>query len=93
MAECRRVKGNSQGEMSEEMENLRVEIGINILKQQMHQDKLKQTAEKIQVMEDNLPNILKTVYQEDKERIMDQSQDEMLVLRAFSQRKTDTKYF
>ena len=79
--------------MSEEMENLRVEIGINILKQQMHQDKLKQTAEKIQVMEDNLPNILKTVYQEDKERIMDQSQDEMLVLRAFSQRKTDTKYF
>jgi|TARA_B110000285_G_C15099218_1_gene603982 hypothetical protein len=33
--------------MSEEMENLRVEIGINILKQQMHQDKLKQTAEKI----------------------------------------------
>jgi hypothetical protein len=47
VAECRRVKGNSQGEMSEEMENLRVEIGINILKQQMHQDKLKQTAEKI----------------------------------------------
>lgn len=36
VAECRRVKGNSQGEMSEEMENLRVEIGINILKQQMH---------------------------------------------------------
>jgi len=35
-------------------------------------------------MEDNLPNILKTVYQEDKDRILDQSQDEMQVLRAFS---------
>ena len=44
-------------------------------------------------MEDNLPNILKTVYKEDKDRIQDQSQDEMQVLRAFSKRKTDTKYF
>ena len=37
----------------------------------MHQKKSKDTAEKIQVMEDNLPNILKTVYDEDKDRIMD----------------------
>ena len=34
-------------------------------------------------MEENLPNILKTVYYEDKARVKDQSQDESMVLRDF----------
>ena len=93
LSECRRVKGKSHGELSEQMEQLKIDLGIQVLKQKMHQVKLKETACKIQVMEDNLPNILRTVYQEDKTRVQDQSLDEMMVLRAFEARKVDTRYF
>ena len=44
-------------------------------------------------MEENLPNILQTIYTLDKERIKDQSLDEMLVLQAFENRKVDTRYY
>lgn len=71
--ECRILKGNSHGEMSEEMENLKIEIGVQILKQFMHNQRLKETAEKISSMEDisNVPKTLERVYLEDKDRIID----------------------
>ncbi len=40
VSECRKVKGNSHGEMSEDMQNLKVELGIQILKQKMQSIKL-----------------------------------------------------
>jgi hypothetical protein len=52
-----------------------------------------QTADKIHAYSDNIPNILKTIYEEDKMRMKDQSADEMAVLKAFEMRKVDTKYF
>lgn len=44
-------------------------------------------------MSHNFPNILKTIYQEDKLRMREESEDEMAVLKAFELRKVDTKYF
>ena len=44
-------------------------------------------------MSDNLPNILKTIYAEDKQRTNEQSEDEMAVLKSFEHRKLDTSYF
>jgi hypothetical protein len=32
VAECREIKGKSSGELSEQMENLKIEIGIETLK-------------------------------------------------------------
>ena len=61
----------------------------------MHNIKLKETAEKIKGMEDisNVPKTLARVYFEDQDRIIDQSNDEALALKAFDQRKLDTKYY
>ncbi len=91
--ECKRVKGNSYGELSEIMENLKIELGVEILKQKFQQKKTVQTADKIHHMSHNFPNILKTIYHEDKMRMKEQSEDEMAVLKAFEMRKVDTKYF
>ena len=44
-------------------------------------------------MSHNFPNILKTIYKEDKIRMMEESHDEMDVLKAFEKRKVDTKYY
>ena len=44
-------------------------------------------------MSHNFPNILNTIYHEDKMRMKEQSEDEMSVLKAFEMRKVDTKYF
>jgi len=61
----------------------------------MHNQRLKETAEKISSMEDisNVPKTLERVYLEDKDRIIDQSNDEAAALKAFDQRKLDTKYY
>lgn len=69
--ECKVVKGNSYGELSELMENLKIDIDSQVLKQKFHQMKTVQTANKIDSLLDkcHVPNILKTVYQEDKENM------------------------
>jgi hypothetical protein len=36
LSECRKVKGNSHGELSEDMEGIRVDLGIQVLKAKMH---------------------------------------------------------
>lgn len=87
------MKGNSYGELSEVMENLKIELGAEELKQKMKQLKLVKTASKLHEMSHNFPNILRTIYHEDKQRMIDQSQDEIAVLKAFELRKVDTKYF
>ena len=51
------------------------------------------TADKIHSMNHNFPNILNTIYHEDKLRMKEQSEDEMAVMKLFEQRKVDTKYF
>lgn len=55
--------------------------------------KILQTADKIHLMSHNFPNILKTIYKEDKLRMKEESEDEMAVIKAFELRKVDTKYF
>lgn len=93
VAECKEQKGKSSGELSEQMENLKIEIGIETLKRKFQQLKTIQTADKLHMMSENFPKILKTIYQEDKIRMKEQSEDEMAVLKAFEMRKVDTKYF
>jgi len=44
-------------------------------------------------MSHNLPNILKTIYAEDKLRQIEQSEDEIAVMKTFEERKFDTQYF
>ena len=75
------------------MQNLSIELGVETLKRKIQQLKTIQTADKIHLMSHNFPNILKTIYQEDKLRMREESEDEMAVLKAFELRKVDTKYF
>jgi len=44
-------------------------------------------------MGDNLPNILRTIYNSDKIRMKDETEEEMAVLAAFLNKKNDMKYF
>ena len=41
----------------------------------------------------NLPNILKTIYVTDRERMKDETEEEMAVLETFLNKKNDVKYF
>ena len=75
------------------MQNLSLELGVETLKRKIQQLKTIQTADKIHLMSHNFPNILKTIYHEDKLRMREESEDEMAVLKAFELRKVDTKYF
>ena len=41
----------------------------------------------------NLPNILKTIYQADRTRMRDESEEALEVLKLFEARKLDTHYY
>ena len=41
----------------------------------------------------NLPNILSTVYQTDRDVELDYNDEQLLVMEAFEMRKADIKYF
>jgi len=62
VAVCKDQKGASAGELSEQMENLKIEIGIETLKRKFQQMKTIQTADKLNDMSNNFPKILKTIY-------------------------------
>jgi len=69
-------------------------MGINIQKEKFHQLKTSQIAYKlVNDMGDNLPNILRTIYETDRLRAKDESEEELAVLKAFELRKIDTKYY
>ena len=91
--ECKVMKGNSYGEMSEVVQKLKIELGIQLFQEKYKQLKTVSTADKMHSMNHNLPNILKTIYAEDKLRMVEQSEDEMAVLKSFVARKFDTVYF
>ena len=68
--------------------HLGVELKINKLIQQ----KTIETANKLSQMSDNLPMILKAVFEEDDNRMKDQSEDEVKVLKQFENRKLNIHY-
>lgn len=54
--------------------------------EKMTMNRILATANKIHNMNHNLPNILKTVYDEDKERQMDENNDEVQVIKYYKMR-------
>ena len=80
------------GEISEVLQNLKVDLGVEVAKQKILQEQTLQTASKIQSMSHNLPNILRTIYMEDKERAKDNSQDQVAVIKTFENRMVDQAY-
>ena len=93
LQQCKDYKGNSTGELSEVVENLRIDLGVQVMKQKFKAAKTIQTAETIHKMKKNFPNILQTIYDEDRNRLKEQAEDELAVLKAFEYRKNDTKYY
>jgi hypothetical protein len=59
----------------------------------MQQQKTYVTADKLQDMCENLPNILSTIYIEDRLRLKDNVDDEIAVLHAFEKKKQDNQYY
>ena len=58
----------------------------------MTMNRILATANKIHNMNHNLPNILKTVYDEDRERQMDENNDEVQAIKYYEMRQIDTNY-
>ena len=80
--------------ISDVTEKLTVETGINMQKEKFQQLKSSQIADKlVNDMGHNLPNILRTIYQTDRVRTKDESEEAMEVLKAFELRKIDVKYY
>lgn len=86
-------QGESSGEVSDEVKNLKLQINVQMFNERKRQNKSLAIAEKMNQMGHNLPNILKTIYTEDQHRSNENSLDEMLVLNSFENRKHDTTYF
>lgn len=78
--QCKEFKGDSQGEISKETEQIKTELGIQMMKQKLQQQKTVQTVDKLYNMSNNLPNILSTIYVEDRLRLKDSVEDERAVL-------------
>lgn len=91
--ECKAMKGNSYGDLSEFVQKTKTDLGVLLFQERKKQMKAITTADKMHHMNHNLPNILRTIYAEDKQRTVEQSEDEMAVLRTFEARKLDTAYF
>jgi len=92
--ECKLNRGSSLNEISDVTEKLTVEMGINVQKEKFQQLKTSQIAYKlVNDMGHNLPNILRTIYQLDRVRAKDESEEALEVLKAFELRKIDTKYY
>ena len=87
------MKGASYGELSESTEKLKIELGVRLFEEKHKQLKTLSTAEKLHKMSHNLPSILQTVYKEDRLRMLEQSEDEMAVLKAFEARRYDAAYY
>lgn len=87
------MKGESYGDLSAFVQKMKTEIGVQLFQERSKQTKTLTTAAKMHSMNHNLPNILKTIYAEDKLRMVEQSEDEMAVLKSFEARKLDTAYF
>lgn len=62
------------------------------MKLKLQSKQISLTADKIHSMSHNFPNILKTIYTEDRDRSKDQSVDEMVHLEMHLHRKGDMKY-
>ena len=61
-------KGNPYGELCEDTEKKLLSTSRKMIMEKMTMNRILATANKIHNMNHNLPNILKTVYDEDKER-------------------------
>ena len=89
---CTLSKGNSQTEISAVLENLKIDLDVQTLKERFKQAKIVQTADIIHRLKKNFPNILHTIYTEDAERLQTEAEDDILVLRDFEIKKKDMKY-
>lgn len=56
------------------------------------QEKAVETADKISTFSDNMPNILRIIFEEDVNRMREQSQDELEVLKQYETRAINTTY-
>lgn len=61
-------KGNSYGELCEDTKKKLLSTSRKMITEKMTMNRILATANKIHNMNHNLPNILKTVYDEDRER-------------------------
>ena len=67
-------------------------IGLELTKNKIKLNKTIETANKINSFSDNLPVILKAIFEEDQNRRKDQSEDEVKVLQQFETRKLNIGY-
>ena len=93
LLKCQNFKGRSSSPtLSAMLEKVKIDLGVHTLKERFKQENIMQTAEKIHRLKKNFPNILSTIYNEDRDRMKGETEDDILVLKAFEQRKSDMKY-
>lgn len=66
MKECEAFNGGSCVDISDFVKNLKLKIDVQMYGERKRQEKAMEIAEKMYQMSHNLPNILKTIYNEDK---------------------------
>lgn len=70
---CVTFKGKSEGEISEQLSKMKIDLGISTLREKLNNKVTLETVNKIKDMEDSLPKILCKIYFEDKGRFKGQS--------------------
>lgn len=73
-------------------DDLNTEIGVQLTMNKVIQKKTIETASKISMFAHNLPKILRTVFEEDNNRMIEQSKDEVKVLKQYQNRRLNMQY-
>ena len=81
-----------KSEMNKSTKKIAERLGMELYVNKLRQEKTIETANKISEFSDNLPIILKTIFEEDKNRMKDQSEDEVKVLNQYDTRKLNNQY-
>lgn len=71
---------------------LNEEIGVALVMNKVIQNKTLETAAKISKFSHNLPSILKIIFEEDTNRMVEQSEDEVKVLNQYENRRLNMTY-
>ena len=94
---CKRAAGHSMSVMEKSDRNnqsshLCERVGIEAALTKVLQERAVETADKISKFSDNMPNILRIIFEEDNSRKREQSEDEVNVLREYEGRRLNLSY-
>lgn len=81
-----------QSDINNQYNQINKNLGVELVTSKVLQKKTIETADKIMKFSENPPHILRVIFEEDNSRMMEQSQDEVNILKQFEHRKLNTVY-